>query len=84
MPCTRPLYPEQFRREAVELAKQSGRPLGEIANDLGVTEQSVRDWVKQADVEAGRAHGVLSGEKEELRRLRGEVRVLREEREILV
>jgi len=45
MPRTRPAYPEQFRREAVELAKQSGRPLREIANDLGVTEQSLRNWV---------------------------------------
>ena len=58
MPRTRPPYPEQFRREAVELAKKSGRPLREFANDLGVTEQSLRNWVRQADVDAGRAHGV--------------------------
>jgi len=83
MPRTRPAYPEQFRREAVELAKKSGRPIKEIAADLGVTEQSLRNWVKQADVDAGRAQGLSSEEKEELRRLRREVRVLREEREIL-
>ena len=63
MPRTRPPYPEQLRREAVELARKSGRPLREIANDLGVTEQSLRNWVKQADVDAGRAHGVSSEEK---------------------
>ena len=84
MPRTRPPYPEQFRREAVELVRKSGRPISEIAKDLGVTEQSLRTWVKQADVDAGRAHGLSSEEKEELRRLRREVRVLREEREILV
>ena len=84
MPRTRPPYPEQFRREAVELVRKSGRPVKEIAGDLGVTEQSLRNWVKQADVDTGRAHGVSSEEKEELRRLRREVRVLREEREILV
>ncbi len=84
MPRTRPPYPEQFRREAVELAKKRGRPVKEIAADLGVTEQSLRSWVKQADVDPGRAHGLSSEEKEELRRLRREVRVLREEREILV
>ena len=83
MPRTRPPYPEQFRREAVELARKSGRPMSEIAKDLGVTEQSLRNWVRQADVDAGRAHGLSSEEKEELRRLRREVRVLREEREIL-
>jgi len=83
MPRTRPPYPEQFRREAIELAKKSGRPISEIAKDLGVTEQSLRNWVRQADVDAGRAHGLGGEEKEELRRLRREVRVLREEREIL-
>jgi transposase len=83
MPRTRPPYPEQFRREAVELVKTSGRPSSEIAKDLGVTEQSLRNWVKQADVDAGRAHGLSSEEKEELRRLRRENRILREEREIL-
>jgi transposase len=84
MPRTRPPYPEQFRREAVELARKSGRPIKEIASDLGVTEQSLRNWSRQADVDQGRAHGVSSEEKEELRRLRREVRVLREEREILL
>jgi transposase len=63
MPRTRPPYPEQFRREAVELAKKSERPLSEIAKDLGVTEQSLRNWVKQANVDAGRAHGLSSEEK---------------------
>jgi len=83
MPRTRPPYPEQFRREAVELVRKSGRPVSEIAKDLGVTEQSLRNWVRQADVDAGRAHGLSSEEKEELRRLRRENRILREEREIL-
>jgi len=83
MPRTRPPYPEQFRREAVELVRKSGRPVKEVAGDLGVTEESLRNWVRQASVDARRAHGVSSGEKEELRRLRREVRVLREEREIL-
>jgi hypothetical protein len=46
MPRTRPPYPEQFRREAIELAKKSGRPISEIAKDLGVTEQSLRNWIE--------------------------------------
>jgi transposase len=83
MPRTRPPYPEQFRREAVELVRTSGRPVKEIAKDLGVTEQSLRNWVKQYEVDVGARHGLSSDEREELRRLRRENRKLREEREIL-
>ena len=83
MPRTRPPYPEQFRREAVGLARKGGRPIREVTSDLGVTEQSLRSWVKQAEVDAGRARGLSGEEKEELRRLRRENRILREEREIL-
>ncbi|MGH2908444.1 MAG: hypothetical protein ACRDK8_04020, partial [Solirubrobacteraceae bacterium] len=50
---------------------------------LGVSQQTLRNWLKQTDVDAGRAEGVSSEEREELRRLRRENRVLREEREIL-
>lgn len=83
MPRTRPPYPPEFRREAVELVRSSGRKLKEIAADLGVTEQTLRNWTKQSDVDAGRAHGVTSDEREELRRLRRENRILKEERDIL-
>jgi len=83
MPRTRPPYPEQFRREAVELVRTSGRSVKEIAKDLGVAEQSLRNWVKQYEVDVGKRHGLSSDEREELRRLRRENRKLREEREIL-
>jgi transposase len=83
MPRSRPPYPEQFRREAVELVRTSGRTIKEIAADLGVTEQSLRNWVKQQEVDVGKRPGISSDEREELRRLRRENRVLREEREIL-
>ena len=83
MPRSRPPYPEQFRREAVELVRTSGKPIKEIATDLGVTEQSLRTWVKQNEVDVGARPGLSSDEREELKRLRRENRVLREEREIL-
>jgi transposase len=83
MPRTRPPYPEEFRREAVELVRSGRRSVREAAESLGVSQQTLRNWVKQADVDGGRREGVTSDEREELGRLRRENRVLREEREIL-
>jgi transposase len=79
-----PAYPPEFRAEAVRLARTSGKPRSAIARDLGMTSETLRLWVKQADLDAGkRTDGLSSDELEELRRLRRENRVLREEREIL-
>jgi transposase len=83
VPKTRPPYPEEFRREAVALIRSGQRSLAEASRSLGVSQQSRRMWLKREDVDAGRAEGVTSEEREELRRLRRDVRVLREEREIL-
>jgi transposase len=82
MPRTRPPYPREFRRQAIELIR-SGTPVKQAAADLGVSEQTLRNWVRQGDVDAGRAEGLTSDEREELRRLRRENRRLQQEREIL-
>ena len=82
MPKTPP-YSEQFKRDAVQLLRSSGRSLEQLAKELGVSRGSLSNWVKQADVDTGRAEGLTSDEREELRRLRREVKVLAEEREIL-
>src|SRR2546427_13197937 len=71
----RPYSPE-FRREAVELYRRSGRPLAEIARDLGVATESLRTWVKQAGIDAGQREGLTRQERGELRRLRRENPVL--------
>ena len=69
--------------EAVELVRSGRRSLREAAESLGVSQQTLRNWCRQAEVDVGRREGVSSDEREELMRLRRENRVLREEREIL-
>ena len=82
VPRTRPPYPPEFRRQAIELVR-SGTPLKQVASDLGVSEQTLRNWRRQLEVDAGRAEGLTSEEREELRRLRRENRRLQQERDIL-
>ena len=62
---------------------RSGTPLKQVAAELGVSEQTLRNWRRQGDVDAGRAEGLTTDEREELRRLRRENRRLTQEREIL-
>jgi transposase len=76
-------YPLEFRREAVALLKSSGKSVPQLAGELGISPQSLRNWARQIDVDAGKAEGLTSSEREELRRLRREVNTLTEEREIL-
>lgn len=81
---TRPPYPPEFRAEAIALVRSSGKSQRAIAEDLGVSTETLRQWVKQADLDTGVRHdGLTTNEREELARLRRENRILREEREIL-
>jgi transposase-like protein len=83
MPKTPP-YSEEFRREAVQLLRTSGRSVPQLAKELGVSQGSLRNWASQRDVDEGKTEGGLSSaERDELRRLRRELRVVTEEREIL-
>ena len=84
MPSSRPPYSPEFRRQAVELVRSSGQSIPQIANELGVSPQSLRNWVKQTQLDTReRRDGLTSDEREELRRLRRENRRLTQEREIL-
>ena len=83
MPKTRPPFPAEFRREAVKLMRDSDKPVPQLARDLGVSENTLRNWSRQAEVDAGEREGLTSDQLEELRRLRRENRTLQMEREVL-
>lgn len=76
-------HPPEFRRMAVELAREREKPISQIARDLGISESCLRNWLAQADVDEGRHEGLTTSEREELRRLRSELRVVKMERDIL-
>ena len=83
MPKSRPPYPPEFRRQMIELVR-AGRTPEELAREFEPTAQAIRNWVRQADRDDGRRDdGLTSAEREEIRRLRREVKQLRLEREIL-
>ena len=76
-------FTPQFKARTVELVRTSGKSVAEVCRDLDLTETAVRRWVAQADIDTGRRDGLTTAEREELTRLRREVRVLREERDLL-
>ena len=78
-------YTKEFKAETVRLVVEGGRSIPEVARDLELTESALRAWVQQSEVDAGRGEPgeLTTAEREELQRLRREVKTLRLEREIL-
>ena len=83
MPRTHPPYPPEYRQQIVELVRAGRRP-EELAREFGPTVQTIQNWLKQADRDDGRRHdGLTTAERQELVRLRREIKQVRLEREIL-
>jgi transposase len=85
MPKTTPrrVFPPEYRARLVELVR-AGRTPESLSREFEPSAQTIRNWVRQADRDQGkRKDGLTTEEREELARLRREVRVLREEKEIL-
>jgi len=76
-------YPAEFRERSVELARLREKPIKQLATDLGVCDQTLHNWLKQADIDAGRREGLTTEERAELVCLRRANRVLEMENEIL-
>ncbi len=83
MPRTTPRYPPEFKSEAVRLVRSSEKSISKVAKELGVSDNSVRNWVRQAEIDEGNREGLTTDEREELRRLRRENKVLKQERDFL-
>ena len=78
-------FTAEFKTEAVRLAKAGDRTIAQVADDLDLTESALRNWVKQAEVDAGQGapDALTTAEKAELTELRREIKRLRMERDIL-
>ena len=83
MPKSKPPYAPEFRNQMIEMVR-AGRSPEELAKEFEPSSQTIRNWVTQADRDEGRRmDGLTTTEREELRKLRREVRQLKVEREII-
>jgi len=83
MPRTRPPYPPEFRQEAVRLLRSGARSTKQLAAELGCSPQTLSNWVRQQGERGERQDVLSSEERQRLRELERENKVLRQEREIL-
>lgn len=79
-------YTPEFKREAVQLVQTSGKPIAQVARDLGISDSSIHQWRKELaehDSEAFPGSGHQTAQEEEVRRLKRELETVKQERDIL-
>ena len=76
-------YPREFRDDVVAVTRKGQAPLSQIAKDFGISEASLTNWLKQADVEDGRRPSLTDADRVELRDARKRIRLLEQENEVL-
>jgi len=76
-------YPQEFRDDVVAVARQGQAPLSQIAKDFGISEGSLTNWMKKADIEDGRRPGMTDADRVEARELKKRIRLLEQENEVL-
>ena len=84
MPEKRMKYDREFREGAVRIVNETGRPIAQVARELGVNEGTLGNWVVRAREARDGTEGLSTGDIEELRRLRAENAELRMERDVLI
>ena len=80
---TRREFTQEFKRDAVELVRASGRPIAEIARELGIYDSTLGNWVRQDRIDRGEAEGLTTQERDRLRQLEADNARLRMERDLL-
>ena len=76
-------FSPEFKRDAVELVRSSGRPIAEVAEELGLWDSTLGNWVRQAQVDDGERDGATTDEQQRIAELEAELAKARSERDLL-
>lgn len=76
-------FPREFRDDVVAVARTGHGPISQIAKDFGISEATLHNWLKKAEVEEGLKPGLTDADRRELREMKKRIRLLEQENEVL-